>query len=305
MNMAKIIRSHELLETSHANIQKLIDRNGDWQFYKILDENRYVPAVNYVLTLGYAKGPRFAEYLLSVTKEEAKKKLTTAGEEGSRTHQAIRMLILGEEIKLETKFMNSLTGRSEELTKDEWDNLIAWVAWCDKYNPETIMQETVTFSRKHGYAGTLDWFGVITVPEGDKAFPKEIAGKKVLILIDWKTSSGVWDEYKAQTAAYMEAVVEMGAHSQYFAHYGDLTYTGVVRLGTAHKNGGFELKAWNKGQTAEHLARFLAAKTIAAENLEFGIEVTEIPASFKRILPKATLPKKAAKKRITKPKKKV
>lgn len=298
------IKNYTLEDTSDKNIKRLVDVNGDWTHYKLVKQKKLVPAVNYILSLGYNKGPRFAQYLLSVSKEEAKAKLENAGDEGSRFHRAVSDILAGITISLETKYPSDVqAGRQEKLSMTEWNYLLAWDAWCEKYNPRTVEFERAVASEKWGYAGTFDWVGIITVPDKDKAFDKEFWGKDVLMLpLDWKSSSGIWDEYPAQVAAYADAIRESKLFEEYIKEYKGRIFTGVVRVGTRHKNGGFEMKVWNEDETVLNFIKFLAAQEIAKINTEFTDEIQEIPAEIDRVVPKATKPvkEKRAKKPVRK-----
>lgn len=301
------VSSYSYEETNDPNLKRFVDFNGNWTHYFVEDEKRYVKAVNHILHLGYNKGPRFAEYLLSVTKDEAKKKLETAGEEGTRTHHAIRDLIDGLAVKMNTKYMNELTGRQEVLMPDELKNLMAFEAWCEVYHPRVISNDMAIYSKKHSYAGSPDAMMIITVPDKDKNFPKKAWGTDVFLMPDWKTSSAIHKEYKSQVAAYYEAIVEGGKFDQFLNEYE--VYTGIVRFGTRHKNGGWEMETWDEKGTKENFKRFLAAKMIAEDHeKDFEPFIEEIPTEFFIKLPKAVIKRgkakqsqsKAAKKKGTK-----
>lgn len=58
-------------------------------------------------------------------------------------------------------------------------------------------------SRKHGYQGTLDAIGTASVMD-----PKTLKVKRMLVLVDWKTSSGIYPDMALQLVAYAEAYFE-------------------------------------------------------------------------------------------------
>lgn len=292
------IPSYSFEDTSDKNIKRFVDRDGNWTHYWLVKEKRFVKAVNHILHLGYNKGARFQEYLLSVSKEEAKKKLETAGNEGTRTHRAIGDLIKGIRITTSTKYPSDLNnGRQEPLTDDEWDNLQAFENWCVKYNPRLVDQEQTVASTD--FAGTFDALLIITVPSGDKTFAKEVWGQDILILIDWKSSAGIWDEYEAQLAAYWEAI-SMGSKYRKFANaFHGKIYSGIVRIGTKHK-AKFEFQVWDSMQTAYNILAFNAAQTIANKyETEFKPEIELLKIDFSIKVPKAKVPK-ATKSKLTK-----
>lgn len=299
-NKIATIPSYQFEETSDENIKRFVDRYGDWTHYWLKPEARFVKAVNHILNLGFNKGPRFAEYLLSVSKEEAKKKLETAGEEGSRTHSAIRDLIGGMKVTMSSKYLNEQNGRMEVLTPEEWDNLVAFEVWCKLYQPQIISNEFTVASSILDYAGSPDGLMVITVPSGDKVFDKAFWGKEVLLLPDWKTSSAIRLEYRSQVAAYWEAMVEQKKFAEFVNAFEGRTFTGILRLGTKHKNGGYEMVVWNAHQTTEGFLTFIAAKKIAdTHQPKFEPVIEQAPTMFFIKFPKAkvTAPKKKAAKK--------
>jgi hypothetical protein len=257
MDTRKItIPSHTYEPTSNKNVCRFVDREGNWTHYWIKSKKIFVPAVNHVIKLGFPKSERFYQYLLSVNTDEAERRLKTAGEEGSRTHNAIRDLVAGKRITLETTYFNDLKKVHEPLTPDEWNNLEAFITWCSKYNPQVLLQEYTVWSEQYPFAGTLDFLGTIEIPEGEKNIPKDLYGKIILVLIDWKTSSGIWDEYELQTAAYRKALFEKSPYKPLIKRYGGL-WTSVVRLGTMHKSG-YEMKLWDHTQSNENFELFVS-----------------------------------------------
>lgn len=286
------IPSYTFDDTSHENVKRVCDRNGNWTHYWLVKEKRFVKAATHILKLGYAKGPRFFEWALSVSKEEAKRKLETAGDEGSRSHDAIRDLIDGLKITMSTKYASDLqAGRQEILNAGEWDNLEAWMGWANLYQLELITREDTIYSLSLGFAGTMDYLGVITVPAGDKRFPEDVRGKKVLLLPDWKTSAAIYDEYEAQLGAYYTAVRELGLFEEFFQAYAGRIFTGVLRLGTRHASG-YEFCVYTEAETLENAEIFKAAKRIADKaEKEWEPDIRQIPMQFSIRLPKASIEK--------------
>lgn len=290
------VPSHTFQDTSDPNIKRFLDRDGNWTHYWIVDEKRFVPAVNHVLHLGFNKGPRFAEYLLSVTKEESKKRLETAGEEGSRTHEAIRQLIDGSKVTMTTKFYNELTGRQDSLNNGEWDNLIAFEAWCARYKPQVVSNEFSIYSKSRSYAGSPDALMILEVPLDDKVFPKECRGQKVLIMPDWKTSSAIHLEYKVQVGSYFKAMLEQEKFLKFTRFFPtDRIFTGVVRIGTKHKCG-FEMEVWDLSKTMQNSELFDYSYQIYLEHeSKFNPTVEQVPTQFFIRMPKAKVGRPKAK----------
>lgn len=302
------IPSHTYEQTSNKNICKFVDREGNWTHYWIKSKKMFVPAVNHIIRLGYPKGERFYQYLLSVTPEVSEKRLRTAGEEGARTHDAIRHLIEGKRITLESLYYNDISKNLEPLTPEEWYNLEAFQSWCAKYQPHVLIVEYTVWSDVYKFAGTIDFLGTIHVPEGDKTFPKEIQGRRIPILIDWKTSSGIWDEYELQTAAYRKAFLEKSV-KQLDSTMKNGLWTGIVRLGTAHKIG-YEMRVWNEEESERNFGLFTSAYNLYIRKAGdvFEPELKQIPIELEIRVPQIqftrSLPPQEVKKRTKMAKKK-
>lgn len=284
--------SHTYEATSNKNICKFVDREGNWTHYWIKSKKLYVPAVTHVIRLGYPKSERFYQYLLSVSPDEAEKRLRTAGEEGARTHDAVRDLISGKRITMETRYYNETKKVMEPLSPDEWSNLDAFLGWCNHYKPHVLVVEYTVWSEKYRFAGTIDFFGTIDVPDGDKAFAKEVWGTRIPILIDWKTTSGIWDEFELQTAAYRKAFIEKSM-KLLAPHFSENIWTGIVRLGTAHKIG-YEMRAWNEAQSEMNFGLFSSAYNLYIRKAGdvFEPELKQIPVELELKIPHIKLPRK-------------
>lgn len=267
------INIYSLKKTSNPDIFRYVDLNGDWTHYFVKSKNLYVPAVNHIIKLGFPKGIAFHNYLLSVSKEEAKQILESAGEKGSRVHEVIKELIENHKIVYGTLYPNSLTGRPEVLNLEEWQALLAYKSFCDLYGPEVILYEAPVATDQ--FAGTVDFVGMITIND------KKAGPKQVKVLLDWKTSGAIYDDYKLQTAAYWRALADKS-----------IQYTGIVRLGTKHKNGfidnaGFEIKLWDVEETIKHWKKFEAAfENSNLKDEEFVPDKTVMPSVISVTIPK-------------------
>ena len=112
----------------------------------------------------------------------------------------------------------------------------AAVAWLSKYLPHGLAFERKIYSRRYGFAGTLDKIAVI---DGQ------------LCLIDWKTGNAVYPEHRLQTAAYAAAYTEETGQ--------EIKKRWIVRLGKT--DGKFEAHEITDGLRSD-FATFLAAKEI-------------------------------------------
>lgn len=117
--------------------------------------------------------------------EEARKTFReTSGDAkdiGSMVHAAIERMVLG---------------KPEEPVNDEGvaNGLIAFNQWRESEKVKPVRVEALVGSKKYGFGGAVDFIGFI-------------GGK--LCLADWKTSTGIYDEYRIQVSAYLCAVEEM------------------------------------------------------------------------------------------------
>jgi hypothetical protein len=103
-------------------------------------------------------------------------KRDAAGNLGTAVHDAIEALVLGQTAP---EYAPAIAARM-----DGFDRFVK------DYRPEWLASEAAVFSRKYGYAGTLD--GIVGI--GDKTY-----------IIDAKTGKGVYPEYALQLAAYANA----------------------------------------------------------------------------------------------------
>jgi hypothetical protein len=121
-------------------------------------------------------------------KEKAHRKLLSkAGELGTQAHAMIEWTLhkmLGREVGQPPRIQD----------KAQWA-FMAWEDWAKSVQLKPILIEQVVYSRRYGFAGTLDLLA-------------EIKGK--LTVVDWKTGKAVYDEAHLQNAAYRVAIREMG-----------------------------------------------------------------------------------------------
>jgi len=107
-----------------------------------------------------------------------------AAKMGTEVHDIIEKIINGEEFPLS----------EDENPAHIFNGVSSWLKWKEERNFEPISAELKVFSDKHGYRGTLDCIG-------------KVDGK--LVVLDWKTSNSIRDEYRLQGAAYFYALKEM------------------------------------------------------------------------------------------------
>jgi ATP-dependent exoDNAse (exonuclease V) beta subunit len=148
--------------------------------------------------------------MLTNTPESAAETKTLTADFGSAMHDAYQNLLLGNELDLATDYPDTKSKR----------HLMSFHRWFYAFTPDakTIQTEHTVASVTHKFAGTLD---LAVVKDGK------------LILVDFKTTSGIYYSHHLQLAAYRQAYEEM---------YGkkiDAVY--ILRTGTRHKDG-YEFK---------------------------------------------------------------
>lgn len=123
--------------------------------------------------------------------------------------------------------------------------------------------EATVFSRTHGYAGTSDIFGEVSLP-ADLLLPQ---GRKTAI-IDYKTGKAIYAEYAVQLQAYASGDF-IGLADGSEVPVPEVDYLIVVR---PKRRGGFEAAIYEPSEEVFEI--FLAAKTVSEREQRLGnIEV--------------------------------
>lgn len=118
--------------------------------------------------------------MLESAKGAHRKRSGTAADMGHMVHEWIAKHIAGENPK--------------PLVNKECLNAVnKFLEWEREHKVEFLESEKVLYSSKYNYAGTMD-------------FLAKVDGK--VMIGDFKTSSGIWDEYWLQVAAYQQAYQE-------------------------------------------------------------------------------------------------
>lgn len=184
-------------------IKKEID---DRHYYFVNGE--FYPGVTTILDEAAPTPYALKKFLMDNTAEGAEEIKNTAGDFGTRMHDAYEKLLNGIELDL----------LNEYKTTKEKKHLFSFYEWYNTYKPTEIKTEFVIASIKHKVAGTLD----LRCKIGEKN-----------VIIDFKTSSGIYYNHELQLAAYKELYEEMTGEKI------DEVY--VLRTGTKHK-AGYEYK---------------------------------------------------------------
>lgn len=211
------------LETPHgliaqdgvSSVVKVIDKSDplmNWAVkivtQRILDT---VPKVDYALPntpnrtesevrLSYAE----FEALVLAAKSAHKDKLDDAGAIGKLAHAWIESLIkadLSGDLNRKQYLLNTLPEDYQAANCCE-----AAVDWMSFHNIRWVHTEKKVYSRRFGFAGTMDGLCIADSCTDEKCC--KVAFKDHLTLVDWKTSNQLNIEYLLQTAAYQYAYQE-------------------------------------------------------------------------------------------------
>lgn len=174
------------------------------------------------------------ENLVLASKTAHKDKLEEAGEVGHIAHAWIERYIKGV-----IEHGPASIQVQETLAKFPHDEratncCLAALDWMQNHNVRWLGTERKVFSRKYGYAGTMD--GLCIVDSCNNQHCCKEPFKDRLTISDWKTSNYLYIEYLLQTAAYMQAYNEeitYLAHKtgNHFDHVPVATDRWVIRLG--------------------------------------------------------------------------
>jgi hypothetical protein len=173
-----------------------------------------LPSVTWIVSVYPKLGLQRLRDEVGADEMELMKKL--GGERGSKVHEACSAIIRGEEVRIDSKFVNPNTEQLEELTADEARYIISFVDWVKKSKPKFLAWDATVYSEKHGYAGTLD-------------FVAEIGGE--IFLVDIKTSKVIGTDYEMQVSAYRECLVNLENDIGIKEYLGDMKLA-ILQLGT-------------------------------------------------------------------------
>lgn len=160
------------------------------------------------LTAKLEKGEITAEDIYEGSRQHTIKK-KEAGDVGTQIHDLVEKWIKKQDIDL-NNLPEQVVNGFQAFLKFQSENKFEW-----------IESEKIVYSKKYNYAGILDAIAI----DGE--------GKKVLV--DFKSSNGLYPEYALQASGYQFAVEEMGEHN--------CDYKLLIRFGK--EDGNFEAKKFN------------------------------------------------------------
>lgn len=140
--------------------------------------------------------------------------LEDAANRGTAVHQGIEELLGG------------LIVKRSEFRPDAYQHLRTWVNFYEDFHPETLAVEECLYDIRRKICTKMDYRGL--VGKNIKS-----VNERIHAVLDWKTSSGIWDSAKLQ----VNEEVWTYNSKQEFDEHGHLEGCGVVRTGTKHKRG--------------------------------------------------------------------
>lgn len=155
-----------------------IDNSSDGlRYYEGLKEDIQqwcYPSVTAKLEIAYPLDFQLVNYIREKG-EDGKNEFKKAGEEGSRVHEIIEKLIIGDKIS------------TFDLSRKVKKCVQAFIDWVSEVKPVFLETEKTVWNHKYKYAGTRDLLA-------------RIYGE--IWLIDYKTSSTTHEKHKVQVSAY-------------------------------------------------------------------------------------------------------
>jgi len=149
-------------------------------------------------TLGVIGKPGLIAWFLKVGKKQADKVKETRQVVGSKVHHLIELNLKGKKYNIKDY---------EEEIQTDLELFDDFKVEC-KLKPEGIEQHL--WSNTYGYAGTADFIGKYKSSEKYKVRGHALKFTKLSrVILDWKTSRIISDEYWLQMAAYIMAFKEL------------------------------------------------------------------------------------------------
>ncbi len=205
-------------------VRKEVD---DAHFYFVNGE--YFPGVTTILDEAAPVAFQLKQYFIQNSADEIRKKSEESLGLGSRVHDESERLLMGEEIN-----MNEYTTPfgTVKRTRKEKRMLMGFHNWFHAIKPTNYIVEHSIASVSLKVAGTLDFAGWVTMENAKNALTSKFMvdsydpKKQEFWLIDYKTSAGIYFNYKLQIMAYKKLYEEM--------YQRKVDHVGILRLGTKH-----------------------------------------------------------------------
>lgn len=214
----------------------------------------FVPSTSWVSGF-WPKDSRFFKWLASKGWSESEEIKALRGDQGSKVHQAVKVLLDGGTVLMDDSFENPRTLQSEPLVPEEWLCLMSFVEWFKSEQPEieVVATEYTVWNEKYNYAGTVDLkcrLGKRTLRGGEG---RAIVRRAGLWIVDLKISPEIWPSFELQLSAYKHA-----------EPHGEPCHIAILQLGYK-KN---KVKKWKFTPIKDQFSLFLAVRKIWAKETE-------------------------------------
>lgn len=136
------------------------------------------------------------------------------------------------------KRMGKILGPEPIIPEESQRACVSFLDWEKEVRLVPLAVEATVYSKKYGYAGTLDFYGHV---------------RDLPTVIDWKVSKAIYPEHIMQTIAYGKAAKEMGWECRRAM---------VLRLPKTPEDPDFEPMVIEESKYFMHFEGFLAAKKL-------------------------------------------
>lgn len=212
-------------KSSNKTKVEYITSNDEHWYPSPRKKDVWYPSATTIVGKIFPKGIGFQRYLANQSSwEESRKVLEAAGRRGTNVHEATELLEEGK------------TLYCENYTMEEWQMIEGFVKWYNAHQPKVLYTEERFASDRLRTGGTID-----------RVY--EIDGE--IVVLDFKTSSAIHDNYWAQTAIYWALLKEKTKI--------EADKTAVLRLAPRRKLG-YEYVLHDRDQIKEDLAAFKHAQ---------------------------------------------
>jgi hypothetical protein len=164
------------------------------------------------------------------------RELTKAGEIGTQAHSLIEWNLRQE--------IGQVVGPQPQVSDKALWAFMAFEEWRKTAGLVPKVMEQMIWNPRHGYAGTMDLLGLVT-----------LKGKPCAAVLDWKTGKAIYPEAALQNAAYVRALVEM-------EQIPGPVHGLIVRLPKVETDPEFEVKVIEPEEQADLYGTFMAVKDV-------------------------------------------
>ena len=182
------------------------------------DDNTFYPSVTSILQ--YMPKNKFFEQWIKEVGFNADIIMRRGGEEGTQLHEAVELLLKGEEIEWMDNFGNA------KYSQTVWEMILKFSEFWNLAKPRLIDTERFVYSDEYKYAGTTD-------------LVVELDGQNWII--DLKSSNSYHKSFELQVAAYAKAYTEITGVE---IHRTGVLWMKSTKRGPSRKEKEYQGKGW-------------------------------------------------------------